>query len=95
MLHHAPPALHSDIIGATYLCLHLVMHSHMKHIFINIHFVRDIVAKGLILVSHISTKDQLADFHNKALHRTRFQFLRSKIAIFDGTEILRLHIIEA
>lgn len=91
----APPVLYCDNIGATHLSLHPVMHSRMKHISIDIHFVRDIVAKGLILVSHISTKDQLADLLTKALHRTRFQFLRSKIAIADGTAILRRRIRKA
>lgn len=89
---HIPPVLYCDNIGATHLSLHPVMHSRMKHISVDIHFVRDIVAKGLLSVSHISTKDQLADLLTKPLHRTRFQFLRSKIAIADGTAILRRRI---
>lgn len=61
----------------------------MKHIAIDIHFVRDLTEKGLLSVSHVSTVDQLADVLTKSLPRARFQLLRSKISVADGTSILR------
>ena len=64
----------------------------MKHIEIDLLFVRDLVQKGRITVSHVHTLDQLADLLMKALPRHRFQTLKSKIGVADGTSILRGHI---
>ena len=60
----------------------------MKHIAIDYHFVRDKVSKGLLQVSHVSTKDQLADALTKSLSRQRFSLLRSKIGVSNGSTIL-------
>lgn len=43
-----PPRLLCDNISATKLALNLVLHSCMKHITIDIHFVRDLTNKGLV-----------------------------------------------
>lgn len=61
----------------------------MKHIAIDLHFVRDHVNKGLLQVSHVSTHDQLADILTKPLSRERFPLLRSKIGVSDGASLLR------
>lgn len=53
----APPVMYCDIIEAAHLYMHLVMHSRLEHISIDIDFVRYIMVKNLILVSHISAKD--------------------------------------
>lgn len=84
-----PPKLLCDNISATRLALHPVLHSRMKHITIDIHFVRDLTEKSLLRVSHVSTLDQLADVLTKALPRPRFELLRSKISVADGASILR------
>jgi hypothetical protein len=78
-----------DNIGATHLSVNPVFHSRMKHIAIDLNFVRDHVNKGLQKVSHVSTHDQLADILTKPLSRQRFQLLRSKIGVSDGASILR------
>ncbi|GKV43245.1 hypothetical protein SLEP1_g50561 [Rubroshorea leprosula] len=83
------PALFCDNIGATYLSLNPVPHSRMKHIAVDLHFVRDLVEKNVLHVSHISSHDQLADGLTKALSTARFSSLRSKIGVADGTSILR------
>jgi hypothetical protein len=41
----------------------------MKHIQIDIHFVRDLVAKKILNVQHVHTTDQLADLLTKPLSR--------------------------
>jgi hypothetical protein len=61
----------------------------MKHIAIDIHFVRDHVRNNKIRVQHVYTKDQLADCLTKPLSRQRHQDLRFKIGVSDGTPILR------
>ncbi|GKV17068.1 hypothetical protein SLEP1_g27621 [Rubroshorea leprosula] len=82
-------ALFCDNVGATYLSLNPVLHSRMKHIAIDLHFVHDLVDKGVFHVSHISSQDQLADGLTKPLSSSRFTHLRSKIDVADGTTILR------
>ncbi|GKV11820.1 hypothetical protein SLEP1_g23039 [Rubroshorea leprosula] len=88
------PALFCDNVGATYLSLNPVLHSCMKHIAMDLHFVRDLVDQKLLHVSHISSHDQLVDVLTKALSTTRFSSLRSKIGVADGTSILRGHVKE-
>lgn len=83
------PVLLCDNIGATYLCANLVFHSRMKHIALDYHFVRQLVQNGQLQVSHISTKDQLADILTKPLSRLRFTLIRDKMGVIDGDPILR------
>jgi len=66
----------------------------MKHIQIDLHFVRDQVQKGTLHVRRVFTQDQLADLLTKPLSRARTEFLRTKIGLTDGSSILRRHIKE-
>lgn len=78
------PKILCDNIGATQLNLNPGLHSRMKHIEIDLHFVQDYINKGILQVAHVSTQHQLADLLTKALSRSRFQLLRSKIGVADG-----------
>jgi len=62
---HQTPTIFCDNIGTTFLCSNPAFHSRMKHIALDYHFVRQMVQLGKIRVSHISTKDQLADLLTK------------------------------
>ena len=86
-----PPVLLCDNIGATYLCLNPVFHSRMKHISLDYHFVREQVQSGKLRVSHISTKDQLADMLTKPLPLSKFADFRLKMRVADGNFILQGH----
>jgi len=84
-----PPLLLCDNVGATYLCSNPVLHSKMKHISLDYHFVREQVCDGKLQVSHVSTKDQITDLLTKPLPRAKFEELRSKMQVTDGNLILR------
>lgn len=86
---HQPPTLLCDNVGATYLCANPVFHSKMKHISMNYHFVREQVRDGKLTVSHVSTKDQIADLLTKPLATSRFEDLRTKMQVTNGNLILR------
>ena len=65
------PMLLCDILGATYLSFNPVNHTRMKHIQIDLHFIRDLVSQGCLQVQHVHTQDQLADLLTKPLSRHR------------------------
>uniref|UniRef100_A0A1J3HVA2 Retrovirus-related Pol polyprotein from transposon TNT 1-94 n=2 Tax=Noccaea caerulescens TaxID=107243 RepID=A0A1J3HVA2_NOCCA len=77
----AIPVVYCDNVGATYLSANPVFHSRMKHLALDYHFIRDNVQAGLLRVTHISTKDQLADSLTKPLSRPRFIELNDKIGV--------------
>jgi len=86
------PVIYCDNLGATYVCANPVFHSRMKHIELDYHFVRKLVQQGILRVSHVFSKDQLADMLTKPLPSGSFELLRSKIGISDRPTILRGHI---
>lgn len=88
----ATPRLLCDNIGAMYLCSNPVLHSRMKHISLDYHFVREQVQDKRLQVSHVSTKDQLADILTKPLAAGKFNDITSKIKVANGNFILRGHI---
>ncbi|CAA7058112.1 unnamed protein product [Microthlaspi erraticum] len=78
------PVIYCDNIGATYLAANPVFHSHMKHLALDNHFVRQFVQNGQLRVSHVNSADQLADALTKPLPRPLFRVLCDKIGLSDG-----------
>ena len=76
-----PPVVFCDNVGATYLSANPVFHSRMKHLALDFHFVRENVRSGALRVTHVSTKDQLADVLTKPLPRPHFTELIRKIGV--------------
>ncbi|OIT34754.1 retrovirus-related pol polyprotein from transposon tnt 1-94, partial [Nicotiana attenuata] len=66
------PTIFCDNVDATYLCQNPVLHSRMKHIEVDFHFVRDQVQRKEVLVRHLHSADQLADTLTKPLPRLLF-----------------------
>jgi hypothetical protein len=84
-----PPLLLCDNLCATNLSFNPVQHSCMKHIHIDLHFVRDLVQKNSLVVRQVHTNDQLADLLTKPLSRQCIDFLKHKIGLTDGSPFLR------
>ncbi|GKV19435.1 hypothetical protein SLEP1_g29696 [Rubroshorea leprosula] len=69
---HSPLMVYCDNISAIYLSLNLVQHQQTKHIEIDIHFVRERVASGIICIQYVPSSAQRADVLTKALSSALF-----------------------
>jgi hypothetical protein len=72
-----PTQVHQDNNSAIALSRNPVFHARTKHIDLRHHFIRDLVASGIIVFSYIPTKDQQADMLTKPLPKKQFEELRS------------------
>ncbi|GJQ89848.1 ribonuclease H-like domain-containing protein [Tanacetum coccineum] len=64
-----------DNVSAVYLSYNPVQYQRMKHIEIDIHFVRDLVAAGQVWVLHVPSRYQFADIFTKGLPLSLFEDL--------------------
>ncbi|GJZ10599.1 ribonuclease H-like domain-containing protein [Tanacetum coccineum] len=58
-----------DNVSAVYLSSNPIQHQRTKHIEIDIHFVRDLVASGQVRVLHVSSHDQYVTPSNLSMQR--------------------------
>jgi histone deacetylase 1/2 len=82
-----PPVLWCDNIGATYLSWNPVFHARMKHIEVDFHFVRERVARKLLSIRFISSKDQIADIFTKPLPLPLFEACRRNLNRIHSVQI--------
>ncbi|GJY05638.1 ribonuclease H-like domain-containing protein [Tanacetum coccineum] len=69
--------VYCDNVSAVYLSCTPVQHQRTKHIEIDIHFVRDLVAAGQVRVLHVPSRYQFADIFTKGLPSALFEEFRS------------------
>jgi histone deacetylase 1/2 len=81
-----PPILWCDNIGATYLSSNPVFHARTKHIEVDYHFVREHVARKLLQIKFIPSKDQLADIFTKPLPLPQFEGFRRNLNLLNSLE---------
>ncbi|GJW26157.1 ribonuclease H-like domain-containing protein [Tanacetum coccineum] len=73
--------VYCDNVSAVYLSSNPVQHQRTKHIEIDIHFVRDLVAAGHIRVLHVPSRYQYADIFTKGLPTVLFDEFRSSLSV--------------
>ncbi|GKA48175.1 ribonuclease H-like domain-containing protein, partial [Tanacetum coccineum] len=73
--------VYCDNVNAVYLSCNLVQHQRMKHIEIDIHFVRDLVATGQVCVLYVPSRYQYADIFTKGLSSALFEEFRSSLSV--------------
>ncbi|GJV19273.1 retrovirus-related pol polyprotein from transposon TNT 1-94 [Tanacetum coccineum] len=83
-LHALPPdrpTLLCDNKSALFMSQNPVSHKRAKHIDLDYHFVRELVASGKLYTKFISTKLQVADIFTKSLPRPQFEYFRSLLRL--------------
>ncbi|GKD79655.1 ribonuclease H-like domain-containing protein [Tanacetum coccineum] len=73
--------VYCDNVSAVYLSSNPVQHQRTKHIEIDIHFVRDLVAADHIRVLHVPFRYQYADVFTKGLPTVLFDEFRSSLSV--------------
>ncbi|GJZ02081.1 ribonuclease H-like domain-containing protein [Tanacetum coccineum] len=73
--------VYCDNVSAVYLSCNPVQHQRTKHIEIDIHFIRDLVAVGQVRVLHVPSHYQFADIFTKGLPSTLFEEFRSSLSV--------------
>ena len=73
------PSLWCDNLGATYLSANPIFHARTKHIEVDFHFMRERVARKMLEIRFISSKDQIADIFTKPLSAPVFSRLRHNL----------------
>ncbi|KAJ9535709.1 LOW QUALITY PROTEIN: hypothetical protein OSB04_un001135 [Centaurea solstitialis] len=81
---HIP--IYCDSKSAIAITCNPVQHTRTKHIDIRYHFIKDHLERGTIELYFVNTEYQLADLFTKPLDEKRFNFLISKLGMFDPQE---------
>jgi hypothetical protein len=78
---HKATLVYCDNVSAIYLSGNPVQHQRTKHIEMDIHFVREKVARGDIRVLHVPSRYQIADIFTKGLPLVLFQDFRDSLSV--------------
>jgi hypothetical protein len=70
-------------VSAIYLSGNPVQHQRTKHIEMDIHFVREKVARGEVRVRHVPSRYQIADIFTKGLPLILFEDFRNSLNVRD------------
>ncbi|GKB44775.1 ribonuclease H-like domain-containing protein [Tanacetum coccineum] len=73
--------VYCDNVSAVYLSSNPVQHQRTKHIEIDIHFVRDLVAAGQVRVLHVPSRYQFADIFTKGLPSALFEEFHTSFSV--------------
>ena len=83
------PTLWCDNLSTISLATNPVFHDRSKHIKVDYHYIREKVAAKSIVLKHVPSTDQLADFFTKPLSNPCFHYLLTKLMVVSPPIILR------
>ncbi|CAM8998933.1 unnamed protein product [Rhodiola kirilowii] len=73
------PLIYSDSMSALHLCRDTVYHERSKHIDVRLHFIRDIIDKGVIRIDKVLGDENPADFGTKVVPYVKFEYCRKAL----------------
>ncbi|GJY20699.1 copia protein [Tanacetum coccineum] len=73
--------VYCDNVSTIYLSGNPVQHQRTKHIKMDIHFVREKVARGKVRVLHVPSRYQIANIFTKGLPRVIFNDFRDRLSV--------------
>ncbi|GJU32917.1 retrovirus-related pol polyprotein from transposon TNT 1-94 [Tanacetum coccineum] len=71
--------MYCDSKAAIVISCNPVQHSHMKHIDVRYHFIKEQVEKGIVELFFVGTEYQLVNLFTKALPKERFKYLVKRL----------------
>lgn len=74
--------VYCDNVNAVYLSTNPVQHQRTRHIKIDLHFIRERVAAGVVRVLHVPTTSQYAYVFTKGLPSSFFLEFRTSLNVF-------------
>ncbi|RVW87752.1 Retrovirus-related Pol polyprotein from transposon RE1 [Vitis vinifera] len=77
----SPMKLYCDNKAAISVAHNPVLHDRTKHVEVGKHFIKEKIDNGLVCVTYIPTKEQVANVFTKGLHKRQFDFLVGKLAM--------------
>lgn len=87
VLFSRPPILHCDNLSAFYLSVNLILHTRVKHIEIDFHYVYEQVVLSALKTRFVSFSSQLVDIFIKALSKLRFQKIQFKLNLYSYVQL--------
>jgi len=75
------PTIFCDSQSAICLTKNQMYHERTKHIDVRYHFIRDVIARGDLKVSKISTHDNPADMMTKSVPTNKFELCSDLVGI--------------
>uniref|UniRef100_M4DMN8 Integrase catalytic domain-containing protein n=1 Tax=Brassica campestris TaxID=3711 RepID=M4DMN8_BRACM len=76
-----PAEVFCDNLSAVHLTANPVLHKKSKHFATHYHYAREQVAKGTLVVHHVSATSQVADIFTKSLPQAAYFSLRFKLGV--------------
>nr|GEV43723.1 ribonuclease H-like domain-containing protein [Tanacetum cinerariifolium] len=73
--------VYCDNVSAIYLTANRVQHQQTKHIEIDIHFARDMIARGQVRVLHVPSRYQYANIFTKGLPSALFEEFHTSLSV--------------
>ncbi|KAK4275990.1 hypothetical protein QN277_018994 [Acacia crassicarpa] len=81
------PCIWCDNIGTAALASNPILHSKTKHVELDVHFIREKVATGIVTVGYVPSAYQMANVLTKPQVYSMFAFCRAKMNIMSQDEV--------